>query len=707
MQLTNLFRSSFIAKFNCTPFFNQWAKDYLLAIFFFVLGGSTALIFYNKIGYTHFYQNFVPEAILWACGHEFLFPKHTITELIPFLKGQALSFDCKTLPVLDLHNTTSEFAGVQPYLTWSVALLWKWFGVNYQALSPLIFILWGAYTSGIYLLFRQFCNKWIAILAALFICLSPVMIHMIGSLRDFSKAPFIIWALFLLIRTIKQPVKNGLKAYIPPVMAGAIAGLGMGFRSDLYFLLPIGTVFLLIGFCDPHIKSILRQVFSRAKICIAFAAAFIIFASPILKNGGPGAVGGVFIMQGMSEPFRKNVKLEPASYITGWAYSDELTVSSIAASEREKNPEKWDKNELAATPGISISEALHKGTSNLLTWADLFIGDFINQAIKSFAWIIGFPTYIANSNYTLYISYPTLSPQLVIYSIYKNLGGWLFLALPLIGFVAILFKSYLKSKSECIALTFLILFLGAYSAIQFDFRHFFYLEFIWVLCFSYSLSYYSLIWDHRRQFLKFAISMSFLILVIASAYFYAEQYQKSALSAELQVVLSHPRNFIEIQKNISKDGNVVLSVPVPPEYLQLIKSPPDSMTPAMEFIGNPWDVRSAATRYLLTITGLGCNKRDAVITFNYKHSSSTWQPQDHQYISIISHLSAERSILFSGFYRPTQYFESISIPENLKNCVFKLEAISTKSRLPYAFTSDIGPVGMEIENIKSLGKFSK
>ena len=64
-----------------------------------------------------FYQNFVPEAILWACGHEFLFPKNTITELIPFLRGQVLSFDCKTLPPLDLYNITSDFAAAQPYLT--------------------------------------------------------------------------------------------------------------------------------------------------------------------------------------------------------------------------------------------------------------------------------------------------------------------------------------------------------------------------------------------------------------------------------------------------------------------------------------------------------------------------------------------------------------------------------------------------------------
>lgn len=707
MQLTSLFRPTFIAKFNCSPFFNQWAKDYLVAIFFFVLGGSIALIFYQKIGYTFFYQNFVPEAILWACGHEFLFPKHTITELIPFLKGQVLSLDCKTLPPLDLHNTTSEFAGVQPYLTWSVALLWKWFGVNYQSLSPLIFALWGAYTSGIYLLFRQFCNKWVAILASLFICFSPVMVHMIGSLRDFSKAPFIIWALFLLIRTIKQPVKNGLKAYIPPVMAGAIAGLGMGFRSDLYFLLPIGTIFLLIGFCDPHIKSIAGQIISRAKIGIIFAAVFIIFASPILKNGGPGGVGGVFIMQGMSEPFRKNLKLELGSYTTGSAYSDELTLSSIAASEREKNPEKWDKKEQAGIPGISISQTMHLGTSNLLQWADLFIGDFATQAIKSFTWIVGFPLYISNAGFSLINPYSDRSPEGLIYGGYQKISHPFILAILIAGIFLLLFHSYLYSKSQCIALAFLLIFLGTYPGIQFHFRHFFYLEFIWVLCLIFSLSHYPLIWNHRKQFFKFSLRIAFLIFIGAITYICIERYQRIALSAELAALLSHPRDAIAIQKSYSKDGKVVLVVPVPLDYIQLTESQSDSMTPAMEFIGSQWDVRSAATRYLLAIKGSGCNKDDAVITFNYKHSSFTWQPLDQTYISKTHTQSNERLVIFSGFYRPTQYFDSITLSSNLKDCELKLERISANSKLPYVFSSDVNARDVSIQNIKSLGKYTQ
>jgi hypothetical protein len=692
------------AKNYSTTFFSKWTGDWFLAIVFFALGGTIATIFYHKIGYTFFYQNFVPEAILWACGHEFLFPKQTITELIPFLKGQALSFDCKTLPALDLHDTTSEFAGVQPYLTWSVAVLWKWFGVNYRSLSPLIFVLWGAYTSGIYLLFRQFCNKWVAVLAALFICCSPVMIHMIGSLRDFSKAPFIIWALFLLIRTIKQPVKQGLKAYVPPILAGAIAGIGMGFRSDLFFLLPIGTIFLLIGFSNPQINSFMGQIISRVKIGIVFAAAFVIFASPILKNGGPGGVGGVFIMQGMSEPFRKNLKLEPGSYTTGWAYSDELTLSSIAASEREKDPEKWDKKEQSGIPGISISQTMHLGTPNLLQWADLFIGDFATQAIKSFTWIVGLPLYISNSGFVMINPYPDKSPQGVIYNGYQKLSHPIILLILLAGFFSLLFHAYLHSKSECIALAFLLIFLGAYPGIQFHFRHFFYLEFIWILCIIFFLYLTQLVNNHKKQFIKFFSYITICIIPSVALYVSIIQYQKIALSMEINRLLQQPRESVSIEKNVTNSEGIFISIPVPPKALNLVNSRPDSMTPAMEFIGSEWDVRSEAFRYLLTVSGPDCTGELIPMKLKYKHTNETWQPLDSTFF--LSQPET-RSLLFSSFYRPTQFFEGISISKQLTRCEFKLEKIIGKSKLPYFFAGSIENGTKEAINIKSLGQYSK
>lgn len=703
MHLKSPFRFPWITNFSCGPFFTKWAKDYILAIFFFVLGGIIALIFYQKNGYTFFYQNFVPEAILWACGHEFLFPKNTITELIPFLRGQVLSFDCKTLPPLDLYNITSDFAAAQPYLTWSAAILWKWFGVNYQALSPLVFALWGMYISGIYLLFRQFCQKWIAIVATLFICLSPVMVHMIGSLRDFSKAPFIIWSLFLLIYTIKYPNKRRFQLYIAPILAGAIAGMGMGFRSDLFFLLPIGSLFLIIGFSNPENKTVLSQIISRAKISIVFVIAFIIFASPILKNGGPGGGSGVFTMQGMSDPFRASLKLEPGSYSTGWAYSDELTLSSIAASEREKNPAQWDAKEQSGIPGISISQTLRLGTTNLFQWADLFIGDYASQAIKSFTWVIGFPLYIANSEYQITNPFHVTTPESLLYNGYRNLNHPLVLFILFVGFLSLLFKSFLTSKSQFLSIAFLFIFLGSYPAIQFNFRHFFYLEFIWILCFVALFTIPKDIQKNRKRIYSFSIYITCMIGLVTFGYFTAIKWQQIALNNEIREFIKLPRTLIKLQEQSSDNEFVFFNIPVPSEYLHLINDAPDSMTPAMEFTGSEWDVRAGASRYLLTINDDSCNTNGVNILLQYQKTKSAWQNLDSKII--LPKNTRTSALMFTGFYRPTQYFYKIGIPLELIKCDLKLEMVAGNSRLPYSFTGSLNTSQKLEKDFISLGNF--
>jgi hypothetical protein len=531
------------------------------------------------------------------------------------------------------------------------------------------------------------------------------MVHMIGSLRDFSKAPFIIWALFLLIHTIKYPNKKRFQLYIAPFLAGAIAGMGMGFRSDLFFLLPIGSLFLLIGFSNPDNKTVLSQIISRTKICTIFAAAFIIFASPILKNGGPGGGSGVFIMQGMSEPFRAALKLEPGSYSTGWVYSDELTLSSIAASEREKNPTQWDAKEQSGIPGISISQALHLGTTNLLQWADLFIGDYASQAIKSFAWVIGFPLYIANSEYQFTNPFHVTTPESLLYSGYQKLKHPVVLFILFVGFLSLLFKSFLTSKSQFLSIAFLFLFLGSYPAIQFNFRHFFYLEFIWVLCFASLSTFPIIIQKYKNLFFRFAIYIIAIIIIITFGYLATLKYQHFVLAKVVRKLLQLPKIQIALKEDSSNDQFIFFTIPVPSEYLNLISAAPDSMTPAMEFIGSEWDVRSGASRYLLTINDNSCNTNGVNIILNYQKTKSAWQNLDSKIALPKKPQTSE--IIFTGFYRPTQYLYSIGMPIKLAKCGIKLEKFVGITRLPYSFSGSLNTSQKLEKDFISLGNFSR
>lgn len=663
------------------------SSDTGLAICFFALGGIVAYFFYKKLGYTFFYQNFFPESILWACRLPFSHPVNTISELLPFINGQAKNFDCGTLNNLELHSSISVFARGTPYLTWSTAILWRIFGVSYSSLAPLIILLFGLYFSGIFLLLRQFFNRIPSSFATLFLCCSPIAVHMIGNLRDFSKGPFIIWAIYFLLKSIQSERNTSKLLY--PCLAGLTAGFGLGFRSDLFFLMPIGALFLMLGHSEPNNPSFKWSIICKAKVVIIFIISFLIAGYPVLKNknGSPGGLGGAFVMQGMTEPFRSELKLRPAGYSTGWAYSDELTFSAIAAEERIKNP-NLDEIELKGIPGITTSPINYLGTSQLMSWGYLFIGDFATQAIKSTYWILAFPSYISGSDFYPNVAFAHTTPQKIILKFYKSTPQVFTSLVLLLGFVIFIFNSFVKYKYRGLSVAFLFLFLTSYPAIQFNIRHFFHLEFIWVICLLSILSISDILKNQKKQFTYFLFGSALAVILGIFIYIGLIKFQQYEISHEIKKLISLPREEVPLHKVSRETGMVVFSVPVPEEYKSIVSAKFDSMTPEMGYKGGQWDIRSAASRYLLTVSGESCNYGDIDIGLKYARTRGTWQPLD-TVLKIPMHLQNESALLFPAFYRATQFFNEISVPSKFADCKFKLEKIQGTSKLPFVFSATI------------------
>jgi hypothetical protein len=410
-------------------------------------------------------------------------------------------------------------------------------------------------------------------------------------------------------------------------------------------------------------------------------------------------------MQGMSDPFVNRMKLEPAGYTTGWIYSDELTLSAIASSERRKD-QNWDQNETRNIPGRSFSQTLHLATHHLLEWGDLFMGDFSTQAIKSFFWIVGFPIYISNSEYSYSNPFPNTTPQVVLYSLYKKISHPAFLSIFFAGFILLLYRSYLRSRSEYFALVFLFIFLGAYPSIQFDPRHFFHLEFIWILCLISIINFIQNndIYKNRKKFISF---FAYTIMITTAIYIFNRmsiQYQINELGNTITKLINTPKVEVPLSKQYTNSGDLILLVPIPKEYLDLINAKNDSLTEELGNIGNEWDVRSGAERYLLTISGNSCRNNEIEIKTIYKHSEKTWQAFDST-IQILKNSNEKSSLLFPGFYRPTQYFEGLYIPSTYSHCNFKLEKILGVSRLPLFFIGNIDLEHLYGSPFKNFGNF--
>src|SRR5690606_27185320 len=108
----------------------------------------------------------------------------------------------------------------------------------------------------------------------------------------------------------------------------------------------------------------------------------------IPDTGGNGTI----ISQGLSEPVRRFLGMEGASYILGQAYLDELTMSSIAAVERERTPD-WDAQESKSY--YDVSQVLKVSLPHVLGWLPYFAADFATQGLKSASWVTALPALIA------------------------------------------------------------------------------------------------------------------------------------------------------------------------------------------------------------------------------------------------------------------------------------------------------------------------
>ena len=235
--------------------------------------------------YTFFYQTFAPESVMWACGYGLRHPQVVSDDLAAFLLGEVQSFDCANIDASGPLGPVAVFASVQPWISWLAALLWRLLGVNQTALLPLVAVLAGLYAAGCYALSRLFLGRLLAIVAGASLSLSPVATEMAYFLRDYSKAPFFIWAIVFLVMALR-PNRRGT-SLVFAAFAGCAVGIGYGFRTDIAIIAPIGAVVLTIS----AIAGLRQSVLVSFAPLVLLAAAGLL-ALPALLQANSVANGG-------------------------------------------------------------------------------------------------------------------------------------------------------------------------------------------------------------------------------------------------------------------------------------------------------------------------------------------------------------------------------------------------------------------------------
>jgi hypothetical protein len=673
----------------------RFRADGLLLSGFAVLGAVVGAATVLQSGAVFFYQANTPEALMWACGAGFEHPQFLSPEMEDFLRYLRVdTFDCGELSDLRQSGPPGYFARLQYYLTWSAALSWRMFGTTQLALLPLASLLVACYASGAYMLSRLYLPIGLAIVAAVFLSLSPVAISQIFSLRDFSKAPFFVWTIVLMVlgaRAVHLPLSLAWAT-----ASGIVAGLGYGFRSDLALLLPIGMLFLAIG---ARLRGSLRAVPVGV-----FAVAFTVTATPIMTLSNSGSAG-MLVAQGTTEPFRAFLGLSPSVYSLGHAYSDELTLSAIAAAEIPRHPD-WDANEGRRVYGVS--QAISLSTANLLEWAPSFPADFMAQGLKAAGWILGLPALVAPTRGglgpgTIPGEVPSLGLALV--PIYAALGRPWMPVLGLFGLICWMLVIARSSPREALALGALVMVVLMYPGLQFSVRHVFHLEFIWVISVL-SIPYAFLNWrGSLRAAPRVLPTIALFLLALLCAYTAASIWQQRVLAQVFNEILAAGRESVSVQRERGPEGTLFLRIRPPPGAQAVIDKGPDSMTDPLTAVparvGVPNEVRAYGDRLVARLDGPGCPRSHTQLKVVYDARPERWQSLD-----VVLTLAAGDTVIFPAFYRATQSFAGLQLPASHALCTVAAWRVPMSYAVPMTLTAVLPPDWEDLRLRKGFGSYS-
>jgi hypothetical protein len=289
----------------------------------------------QAVGLGEFYQSEFSPALIWVCSGTFAslpiainrnlnrkVDPHSAPGLAAatdFLERKTQSFDCKDLALSPADQTPiDDFQHETLYLIAFVAGIWKISGISWGALVPLAALFAAAMSATLYGVCRLFLRPPYAAAATILAILSPWDAMMMPELRDYSKAPFILGVIFScgwLVKSVERPKQFVAAA----ALAGILAGIGVGVRTDLAMALPFfALVLVLAAVCSGF--RIYRIAFLGG---VVFALAFVCAALPVLSAyRGGGNVGHVSLL-GLTTPFDKPLGVSASLYDVADQYRDE------------------------------------------------------------------------------------------------------------------------------------------------------------------------------------------------------------------------------------------------------------------------------------------------------------------------------------------------------------------------------------------------
>ncbi len=416
---------------------------------------------------------FGPSAML-AAGRGFVVPALSAREWVDspetlafreFLATKRNKLAPTDIPAKLSIAQTGAFHHIHCYLFYSVAAVWRMFGISYTALAPLLGLMTGLSVVAAYALFRLCMGRIVASICAVLFFAIPSHLAFIPNIRDYGKAPFILAALALMGYLVTQPVERK-RVLLLCALLGLDIGIGLGFRFDLILMLLMAALVILGGLSCGMRKRVRLRLGALAIMLLCFA----IPAWPVLRSiADEQDVEALHIMEGLAPDFGNYLGVGGVPYRMLDIYNDALaydTAIDYAYRIRgiDHNIPYCNMECTQATRGYLVSYLRH------------FPADVVIRALAGTLRIcqygiiqLGLYARPLPQGYTESVL-PWLLPLLLHV---RAMGPWY------VGAMLLLVASR-HLRFGLIAL-FFVLYLGAYSSLQFDPRHTFHLAFLPVM----------------------------------------------------------------------------------------------------------------------------------------------------------------------------------------------------------------------------------
>jgi hypothetical protein len=443
----------------------EWRKlatEFAIALVIVIASGWWASQFWNtwtsRGGQPVFYQSYFEPAVMVACGKGFVASQRQPPSLQDFLLLRRDAFDCRDLPNDLRVGQEYVYQGAWFYLQTAVGWAWRFLGISWSGMGPLFGFMFGSVIALAYGVFRLGMSRGLAVACACLFATSPMHLANLPHLRDYAKAPFTIALILLLGLMVTRPVRRNVLLGLAAAY-GAVLGIGYGVRTDLLINVPLVFV-TLFGFLPGGVARHLALKAGAAALC---AATFVVVSWPVTSTVyTKGGCQWHVALLGLQSPFDDYLRITPAPYDFGHAYSDgyirQVAEGFANRTQPEAGPIGYCTPEYDAATGRYIQNIATTFPADLATRAVASITQMVELPIRKFRppmeeWASGF-----------------YSARAFVFRPNHRWGAYFTLAaVILVGMTSLRLGLFVG---------FLLAYCGGYPAVQFDERHFFHLEFM-------------------------------------------------------------------------------------------------------------------------------------------------------------------------------------------------------------------------------------